>query len=104
MVETLVVPPAWGPRGAAGGEPGPPGVGGRYGAPTYRGPGAPPPGDEHPPGWVGGHGFWVEGVSTNAQGEEVLVCRNPWGAEAETMELTREQYEQWTSSAEIHHD
>lgn len=64
----------------------------------------PPPGDEHPPGWVGGHGFWVEGVSTNAQGEEVLVCRNPWGAETETMELTREQYEQWTSSAEIHHD
>ena len=64
----------------------------------------PPPGDEHPPGWVGGHGFWVEGVSTNAQGEEVLVCRNPWGAEAENMELTREQYEQWTSSAEIHHD
>lgn len=21
------------------------------------------------PGWVGGHGFWVEGVSTNVQGE-----------------------------------
>lgn len=63
----------------------------------------PPPGTEHPPGWVGGHGFWVEGVSTNDQGEEVLVCRNPWGPETETMELTREQYEQWTSSAEIHH-
>lgn len=77
----------------------------RSGEPVIVGTAVPIPDGATPPdGWVGGHGFWVDGVGTNAAGEEVLVLRNPHGPESQTLELTREQYAQYTSSAEIHHD
>lgn len=43
-------------------------------------------------------------MTTNAQGEEVLVLRNPHGDHTPAVELTREQYAELTSSAENHHD
>ena len=61
-------------------------------------------GDTPPSGWLGGHGYWVDGVSTDDSGEEVIVLRNPHGPDTPTVELTREQYEKYTSSAEVHHD
>lgn len=57
-----------------------------------------------PTGWHNFHGYWVDGVRMNAQGEEVLVLRNPHGDHTVAVELTREQYAELTSSAEIHHD
>lgn len=63
-----------------------------------------PPSTQTPAGWAGGHGYWVEGVARNAAGEEVLVCRNPWGPDTQPLLLTHEEYTQWTSSAEVHRD
>ena len=60
--------------------------------------------DTGPGDWRGGHGYWVDGVSTDDSGEEVIVLRNPHGPDTPTVELTREQYEKYTSSAEVHHD
>ena len=61
-------------------------------------------GDTGPGDWRSHHGYWVDGVSTNDSGEEVIVLRNPHGPDTPTVELTREEYEKYTSSAEVHHD
>ena len=61
-------------------------------------------GDTGPGDWRSQHGYWVDGVSTNDSGEEVIVLRNPHGPDTPTVELTREEYEKYTSSAEVHHD